>query len=73
MKPSVHSSANQSLIILVCLLLFAPPLSADILKGRVIDAETKEPLPEATSSAHTSISISCWTSIRSTPYMVTST
>ena len=48
MKPPAHSFANQSLIIFACLLLFALPLSADILKGRVVDAETKEPIPEAT-------------------------
>lgn len=33
---------------LLCVLLLAVlPLRADILKGRIVDAETKEPLPEA--------------------------
>ena len=34
-------------IVTALLVLCALPLSADILKGRVVDAETKEPLPEA--------------------------
>lgn len=38
----------RSLFTLLCILLLAVlPLRADILKGRVVDAETKEPLPEA--------------------------
>ena len=33
--------------LLCCLLLAASPLHADILKGRVVDAETKEAIPQA--------------------------
>ncbi|MBR0243582.1 MAG: outer membrane beta-barrel protein [Bacteroidaceae bacterium] len=42
------SHLPRSLFLLLCVLLLAvQPLRADILKGRVVDAETKEPLPEA--------------------------
>ncbi|MBR0433737.1 MAG: outer membrane beta-barrel protein [Bacteroidaceae bacterium] len=42
------SHLPRSLFLLLCVLLLAVlPLRADILKGRIVDAETKEPLPEA--------------------------
>ncbi len=45
---SLMTSYHRSLFTLLCgLLLAAMPLRADIIKGRVVDAETKEPLPEA--------------------------
>ena len=36
------------LILLLALVLLSTTLHADVLKGRIVDAETKEPLPEAT-------------------------
>ena len=40
---------NRILLILLLALVLGPrTASADVLKGRVVDAETKEPLPEAT-------------------------
>ena len=42
------SHLPRSLFLLLCVFLLAVlPLRADILKGRIVDAETKEPLPEA--------------------------
>ena len=45
---------------MLTLVLESLPLSADILRGRVVDAETKEPIPEATLQLVQSFEFASW-------------
>ena len=48
MKKSLFRCGNLRILLLLCLIVSTQTaLKADIVKGRVVDAETKEPIPEA--------------------------
>ena len=49
MKTRHFRCGSLRILLLLCLIVSTQTtIQADIVKGRVVDAETKEPLPEAT-------------------------